>query len=348
MRVLVSALEHSANIHLKALKNELGDEVELVGIFDKSLGNPMVDLSSTAIMGFVDAIKKIRYFYHLLDAMVDLAKDVDKVLLIDSSAFNLPLAKRIKKRYPNKQIIYYILPQAWAWKKWRIKTIERTIDTLASILPFEKEYYAKTTNIHFVGHPLLDEIKQRKSALSDAKKIAFLPGSRRGEIQALLPIYKEVAKNFDGYSKILVIPQNFSQEKIKEYYGDIEEFELSYDTHQTLYESAFAFICSGTATLESALIGTPFVLCYKAKKLDYFIAKMFVKIKYIGLANILFEKMGGGMIHPELLQEMVNAQNLISEYKKMDKALFMQNAQKLSSYLQGGSSKNVACMINYA
>ncbi|MFA7501280.1 MAG: lipid-A-disaccharide synthase, partial [Sulfurimonas sp.] len=142
MKILVSALEHSANIHLKSLKKELSDSVEFIGIFDRELGESIIDLRSLAIMGFVDAIKKLRFFLKLNNQMVKLAKDADKVLLIDSSGFNLPLAKKIKKKYPDKEIIYYILPQAWAWKKKRIQVLEKTIDRLASILPFEKGYYS--------------------------------------------------------------------------------------------------------------------------------------------------------------------------------------------------------------
>jgi lipid-A-disaccharide synthase len=158
MKILVSALEHSANVHLKSLKQELSDDVEFIGIFDKDLGEPIVDLKSLAIMGFVDALKKLRYFFKLADEMLELSKDVDKVLLIDSSGFNLPLAKKIKKKYPNKEIIYYILPQAWAWKKKRIPVLAKTIDKLASILPFEPSYYPKNAPIEYVGHPLLDQI----------------------------------------------------------------------------------------------------------------------------------------------------------------------------------------------
>ena len=151
MKILVSALEHSANVHLKSLKQELdaqNENIELVGIFNDELGKPIVDLSSLAIMGIVDAIKKLRFFFKLKDEMVELASDVDKVLLIDSSGFNLPLAKAIKKKYPQKEIIYYILPQAWAWKKKRIPILAKTVDTLASILPFEPSFYPPEANIN--------------------------------------------------------------------------------------------------------------------------------------------------------------------------------------------------------
>ena len=100
----------------KRVKKYLTD-VEFVGVFDKELGNPLYDLTSLAIMGFVDAIKKTEIFFKLRDELVELAKDCDKVLLLDSSGFNLPLAKKLREVYPNKEIIYYILPQAWAWKR---------------------------------------------------------------------------------------------------------------------------------------------------------------------------------------------------------------------------------------
>ena len=110
MKILVSALEHSANIHLKSLKRELRDDVEFIGIFDSELGTPIVDLRSLAIMGFVDVLKKIRFFFKLNAQMLDLAEGVDKVLLIDSSGFNLPLAKKIKKNILIKRLyIIYCL-----------------------------------------------------------------------------------------------------------------------------------------------------------------------------------------------------------------------------------------------
>ncbi|MDQ1244533.1 MAG: lipid-A-disaccharide synthase, partial [Campylobacterota bacterium] len=214
MKILVSALEHSANVHLKSLKNELSETTEFIGIFDKELGESIIDLRSLAIMGFVDAIKKLRFFIKLNNRMLELARDVDKVLLIDSSGFNLPLAKKIKKKYPEKEIIYYILPQAWAWKKKRIPVLEKTIDHLASILPFEKEYYSKNAPIEYVGHPLLDQISEFKEHLSDeVKNIVFMPGSRKGEIKKLLPLFKEVQKKL-GIESTIIIPKHFSKEDI--------------------------------------------------------------------------------------------------------------------------------------
>lgn len=344
MKILVSALETSSNIHLKALLDEVYCDVEFVGIFDKSLGNPTYDISSMAVMGFVDVIKKIPFFLKLKNEMVELAKDVDKVLLMDNSGFNLPLAKAIKKAYPQKEIIYYILPQAWAWKKGRIQVIEEVIDTICSILPFEKSYYPINTKLQYVGHPLLDEIKKFRNSTTNSGKVAFMPGSRKGEITKLLPIYKEVAKQIDKEA-ILIIPKHFSDEFIAEVYGDISMFTIEKNPYDTLFEVDFAFICSGTATLEAALIGTPFTLTYIAKSFDYFVAKKLIKIEFIGLANIFFQKMGLLPMHRELLQDEVNVENLLREYHNINSEKFLENSIKLREYLQFGSSKNMANIV---
>ena len=346
MKILVSALEHSANIHLKSLKKELQDDVEFVGIFTKELGSPIVDLQSLAIMGIVDALKKLRFFFKLADEMLELANDVDKVLLIDSSGFNLPLAKKLKKRYPNKEIIYYILPQAWAWKRKRIPVLASTIDHLASILPFESAYYPKDAPIEYVGHPLLDQITTFKEQLNPTiQHITFMPGSRKGEIKRLMPIFYELRQHLCIKKATVIIPKYFSKEEIATLYGDLDGFEVVHEAHATLYEADFAFICSGTATLEAALIGTPFILTYKAKPLDYFIGSRLVKLSHVGLANIMFMKHKHKEIHPEFLQEQVTVENLLQSYNNYNTQHFLEDAKELRTYLKHGSSKNVAKLI---
>ncbi|MBD3808859.1 MAG: lipid-A-disaccharide synthase, partial [Epsilonproteobacteria bacterium] len=140
MKILVSALEPSSNLHLKELLKHTND-LELYGIFDKNIGSPLYDISQMAIMGVVDALKKLRWFYRVADEMVELASKCDKVLLMDGSGFNLPLAKKIKEKYPNKEIIYYILPQVWASRPKRVIKLEKYCDKLLGILPFEINMY---------------------------------------------------------------------------------------------------------------------------------------------------------------------------------------------------------------
>jgi lipid-A-disaccharide synthase len=346
MKILVSALEYSANLHLRALAKEL-DGVEFVGIFDKSLGKPIVDLQSLAIMGLADAIKKFFFFYNLGKKMVNLAKDVDKILLIDSSGFNLPLAKKIKKAYPKKKIIYYILPQAWVWRRGRVKVLEENIDKLLSILPFEKRIYSKDAPIKYVGHPLLDEIKEFKSVSKEKiETLLFMPGSRKAEIKALMPIYHQLKRELKLPAKI-VIPPYFDLATIKDLYGDLSDFEITHNAHKAIFQSDFGFICSGTATLEASLIGTPFVLNYIAKPFDYFIGKKILRlnIEYAGLANIFSKDFQNRPMHKELIQEEVNLENLLKSFYEIDSKRFLEDSKALRSYLKHGSSKEVAKII---
>ena len=343
MKILVSALEHSANIHLKSVLKQLECEYELIGIFSKEFGEPLIDMQEEAIMGFSDAIKKLPLFFKLAKEMTNLAKDADKILLIDSSGFNLPLAKKIKKKYPNKETIYYILPQAWAWKRKRVFALAKNIDKLLSILPFESKYYPDYANIEYVGHPLLDQIKEYKSSINpNVEKIVFMPGSRKAEINKLMPIFKELSKKFSDKELILVTPPYLKNSPL---YGDISNFTISFDAKKSLLEADFAFICSGTATLEASIIGTPFILTYKAKPLDYFIGSKLVKLNYIGLANIFFEKSNKEPIHPEFIQEQVTVENLYSAYLNYNRDMFLEKSKELREYLKHGSAKNVAKVL---
>ncbi len=344
MKLLVSALEPSSNLHLKEVLKHTHD-VELLGIFDKSLGSPLYDISDMAIMGVVDAIKKLRWFFKVADEMVELARDADKILLMDSSGFNLPLAKKLKTTYPNKEIIYYILPQIWASRPKRAKKLELYCDKLLGILPFEVEYYK--SKAQYIGHPLLDEIKVKGSGDCSPTQntIAFMPGSRKSEITKLLPIFKKLQIELANKKALLIIPKSFSEEKIKNLYGDISMFEIEKETNTALAKSEFAFICSGTATLEAALIGTPFTLSYIAKKIDFFIGTKLLNIKQVGLANIILTHYNNTTLHNELLQEEVTVQNLLKEYYETDRTIFAKKAEELRGYLAHGSSEGVAKVI---
>jgi len=345
MKLLVSALEPSSNLHLKEVLKHT-ESIELMGIFDKNIkkGTPLYDISEMAIMGIVDAIKKLRWFFKVADEMVELAKDADKVLLMDSSGFNLPLAKKLKEKYPDKEIIYYILPQVWASRPKRVKKLEAYCDRLLGILPFEIEYYTKGM-AEYVGHPLLDEIDVQRNEKDTKGCIAFLPGSRKSEITRLMPVFLELRRKFPDIRPLLVIPPSFSKNKIAKLYKGNREFEIVRTTHEALRRAEFAFICSGTATLEAALIGTPFTLAYIAKKVDFFIGTKLLGIKQVGLANIILTHYNNTTLHNEILQEEVTVENLLKEYYDTDRTIFAQKAAELKTYLSHGSSQNVAKII---
>ena len=341
MKLLVSALEPSANAHLKPILNGLKD-VELCGIFDEVFGNPMLSSSAFSVMGFWDVVPKIASAKKAIKELAKLSLHVDKVLLIDSPAFNLPLAKAIKETNPNAQITYYILPQVWAWKAKRVAKVEKYCDNLASILPFEMEWYKKAT---YVGHPLLDSLPEARVKILDNKApIAFLPGSRPKEIGRLMPIFRQIAPQFQC-EKLLAIPPFIQRDKIPQIYGNIDGFTPVYDAKTALLKSHFAFVCSGTATLEAALLGVPFVLAYKANPLDYFIAKRFVKLQYAGLANILFDFMRKPPLHGELLQEALTPDTLMDAYHLNNPLDFINGAKILRDYLKNGSASNITKLI---
>lgn len=331
----------------------LGDTPILKGV---KINKPLYSSHEFSAMGFVDVLPLIFKAKRAIKELTSLAferqnaqKPFDAVLCIDSPAFNIPFAKALNAAGVRAKKIYYILPQVWAWKKGRIPIIEANFDELASILPFDGQFFSKST---FVGHPLLDELKKFKdesdfemilSKEEGKKTLSFLPGSRRSEIKRLMPVFRELALNFKG-EKILCVPP-FNLARLDELYGDTKGFKVVTNTPQALKKSDFAFICSGTATLEAALIGTPFILAYKAKAIDVFIARLFVRLKHIGLANIMCDFAGKTELNPEFLQNEVSAKNLFEAYRKFDFKEFFDKVSFLKNYLRFGSAKNVAKML---
>ena len=390
MKYLISCLEPSANLHFKevlAHLKKLDPACEICGIFDEKLGSPIYKSSEFSAMGFIEILPLILKAKRAIAQMTRLAAECDRVLLIDSPAFNLPLARAIKKSGALAEISYYILPQVWAWKPRRAEKLKAFCDNLLSIWPFEAKFFgadcegdkgavsqeakskdsalqetkdkdaapkedaarqssqsAKTAKYSFVGHPLLDEIKFQKSSYEKQGKIAFMPGSRRAEISRLMPIFRALAPKFENSERTLIIPPHLMDQR-DEIYGPLDGFSIANDTPATLKDCDFAFICSGTATLEAALIGTPFVLCYKARAFDVWLARKLVKLKHVGLANIIFDFLGEEPLHEELLQSEVSAQNLLAAYDRCDAAKFKLASKKLRDYLKFGSSENVAKIL---
>ena len=384
MKYLISCLEPSANLHFKevlAHLKKLDPACEICGIFDEKLGSPIYKSSEFSAMGFIEILPLILKAKRAIAQMTRLAAECDRVLLIDSPAFNLPLARAIKNSGARAEISYYILPQVWAWKPHRAEKLKKFCDNLLSIWPFEAKFFgadceenkgvvpqeaegkdtalqetkdkdaarpseqsAKTAKYSFVGHPLLDEIKFQKSSYEKRGKIAFMPGSRRAEISRLMPIFRALAPKFENSERTLIIPPHLMDQR-DEIYGPLDGFSIVNDTPATLKDCDFAFICSGTATLEAALIGTPFVLCYKARAFDVWLARKLVKLKHVGLANIIFDFLGEEPLHEELLQSEVSAQNLLAAYERCDAAKFKLASEKLRDYLKFGSSENVAKIL---
>ena len=179
------------------------------------------------------------------------------------------------------------------------------------------------------------------------KLFTFMPGSRLSEINRIFPIFlqvKDELKKRDSKARFnLVVPKKFKLKNLSEIYGDLNDFHITFDAHTSLLQSTFAFICSGTATLECALIGTPFVLGYQGRWIEAFVVKQFLNIRFVGLANLLYSHIApNSQFHIELLQENLNAKNLLDSYLNANPNDFLEKSLALRAYLKNGSARAVA------
>lgn len=310
MKLCIIAGEHSGDIHGSMLAKkikEMAPDIELFGIGGMRMQEAGVeiihDMTEFAVVGFSEVIRHLRKFRKIFKEILFHIKirKPDAVILIDLPGFNLRLGPKIKEL--GIPVLFYISPQVWAWGKSRIKSMRRFINKLFVIFPFEEEFFKKEgIDVEFVGHPIVDIVKTRYSrqeyrkimGIRDNEKlIALLPGSREQEVVRILPIllktaYKIREKLFDTR---FIIPAASSY--LYDLIHDIisgKNFHIGIcigDVYDVLNSSDAAIVSSGTATLEAAWLGTPFVIVYKMSSLSYFIARCLAKVKSAGIVNIL-------------------------------------------------------------
>lgn len=296
-----------------------GDEMQKAG------ASILLHHSELSIMGIIGVLKnlfRIRQLFKKFNDHIQLFK-ADTIIFIDYGGFNLKAAKIAKLSGFHTQ--FYIAPKVWAWNYARVKIIKKWIDELFVIFPFEKPLFeSEGINTHFEGNPLMDEISSFKKDESFKEKhnlptnyIALLPGSRKQEIKSLLPVYQDLVNANPTYSFVIA--------GIEEFRVELESLSiptLYNQTYQVLANAKMAIVCSGTATLETALLQTPLVVVYKTDPLFYQLAKKLVKIKFISLVNIILNKLAV----PELIQGAVNV-NAISQ--QIDKLYHDNNPERL-------------------
>ncbi|HQY41527.1 MAG TPA: lipid-A-disaccharide synthase [Ferruginibacter sp.] len=273
-----------------------------------------------AFMGFAEVVKNLPAILRNLSFckrdMVSFAPDV--LILIDYPGFNLRIAKWAKQQ--GFKVVYYISPQVWAWKENRVKTIKRYVDKMLVILPFEKAFYQKWNYaVDYVGHPLVevisDFIQSQEKNFTDKQPedkniIALLPGSRKQEIVQKLPIMLKVAAQFPDYRFIVAKAPGTEESFYTKMLGQYRNVStVSGKTYNLLCSAKAALVTSGTATLETALFEVPQIICYKGGNISYQIAKRLVKIKYIGLVNLIMDK----EVVKELIQNNLTEKNLAFE-----------------------------------
>ncbi|MHC1776267.1 MAG: lipid-A-disaccharide synthase [Lentimicrobium sp.] len=267
-----------------------------------------------AFMGFLEVILNLR---KILGNLAFCKQDIlrfkpDAVILIDYPGFNLRIASFL---HDNKiPVIYYISPQVWAWKQSRVKTIRKVVDKMIVILPFEKDFYARHgIEVSFAGHPLLDALDAKTSGpvlpLFGKRLVALLPGSRRQEIRTILPVMLSVVKDFPEIAFAVAGVPSLGEDFYKKLMPGSEIPVVMSKTYDLLGQASAALVTSGTATLETALIGTPEVVCYKGGVISYLIARQVIKVKFISLVNLIMDR----LVVKELIQKELNRQNLKAE-----------------------------------
>ncbi|MBS1114831.1 MAG: lipid-A-disaccharide synthase, partial [Nitrospirae bacterium] len=276
----------------------------------------------------VSSLKTIRKTYADAVNALQMHKP-DVLVLIDYPDFNLKLAAEARKNHI--KVLYYVSPQVWAWRKKRVTKIARLVDRMAVVLPFEEELYKKVgLPCEFVGHPVYDEIKNlptEKNALKaelglekGRPLLSLLPGSRPHELERLLPLMLDVAREFKkehaNYQFCMPFAPNTDMEKyspILRLFKEEGVIVTKGESLRTLAASEIAVIASGTATLQAALLGVPLVVVYKLFPLTYWIGRMIVKVKHVSLVNILS---GRGVVK-ELLQSEATTLNIVHELGKI-------------------------------
>lgn len=311
-RIFFVAGESSGDIHganlIRALAH-LAPELRCEGLGGHHMAEAGMelhyDLAEHAIMGFTEILKSlgmIRRLFHETVARLD-ETPPDALVLIDYPGFNLRLAHEACKRHI--PVVYYISPQVWAWKRRRIHTIARLVRKMLVILPFEAALYEEAgVDCTYVGHPLLDHIPSVNvtGSLRDRFVIGLLPGSRRQEIERLLPVMLEVAHDIRRRhpEAVFVVPcvDAERETQIRAIAGDFPLQTLVGKTYEVLDAARFCMVASGTATVETALFGVPFIILYKVTTPTYWIARALVRVDHIGMVNILANK----RIVPEFVQ----------------------------------------------
>ncbi|WP_294302024.1 lipid-A-disaccharide synthase [uncultured Chryseobacterium sp.] len=364
MKYYIIAGEASGDLHgsnlMKALKiKDPAAEFRFWGgdLMAMQGGTLVKHYRDLAFMGFLEVAMNLRT---ILNNIKFCKEDIrnnrpDVLILVDYPGFNLRIAKFAKEL--GIKVVYYISPQLWAWKEGRVEIIKKYVDEMMVILPFEEDFYKKHgVHSHFVGHPLLDAIStlenvdiekfKKEHGLNEKEIIALLPGSRKQEVEKMLAMMLSVRPYFKEYQFVIAGAPSLPKEFYQHYVDDNVHF-VSNKTYDLLRCSKAALVTSGTATLETALLNVPEVVCYRGSKISYAIAKRLVKnIKYISLVNLIMDR----EVVKELIQNDLNTNNLVEELKKIlntDKRFeVFRDYELLKEKLGGkGASENAAEVI---
>lgn len=369
MRYYIIAGEASGDLHasnlIKGLKSEDTDAVVRGwgGDLMRDAGAEIVrHYKDTAIMGFVTVLKnldKIKANIRLCCRDIQEWKP-DVVILVDYAGFNLRIARFAKEN--GFRVFYYISPKLWAWNTGRVKKIKRYVDRMYTIFPFETEFYKKYDYaVQYGGNPLVDAIANRPfqqehfgefislHQLPDKPIIALLAGSRRQELKYVLPTMLKMVAHFPDHQFVIAGAPSMTDADYAPYLRQVPVKIIYGETYRLLSQAKAALVTSGTATLETALLKIPQVVCYSGEggRFSYYMFKTFVKVKYISLVNLIY----GGEVVKELMMQHLTERNVVNElsrilYSERDREKMLRNYAEVARRLgEPGASGRFAQMM---
>lgn len=331
------------------LRKVFGSDAQFFGVGGEKMRAAgceiVVDSSKVAAVGITEVIKHVATIYREFFRMVAVARaqHPDAAVLIDFPDFNLRLAERLHRM--GVPVVYFVSPQLWAWKQRRIWRVKKFVDRMLVIFPFEQDYYRQSgVAAEYVGHPLADlplpqisrNIFASHYGLDPAKSwIALLPGSRKKEVLLNLQVLLESAQILgSSYEYLVPVASTLSREWISQQTVG-SRVHLVDDARAALLHSRTAVVASGTATVEAALIGTPFIVVYRVSRLTYAIGRRLVKVKNYGMVNLI----AGREIVPELIQANFTAENVFRQMNRLipdgtARAEMIQNLQQVGTMLR--------------
>lgn len=349
---------HGSNLISELKKNEHSIEIQCWGgdKMQHAGGSVLKHIRELSFMGFIEVLMNLKTIlknFKTCKAQIS-SFQPDALVLIDFPGFNLRMAKWAKEQ--GIPVFYYISPQIWAWKQSRIHQIKRCVDKMFVILPFEEAFYAKFNfNVEYVGSPLLDAIDAqceesqqhvaftKRFHLDNRPILALVPGSRKQEIKRKLPLMLDAALSFPNHQVIVAGAPNMDPSYYSQFIqGD--EMVVFNETYNLLRSAEIAAVTSGTATLETALIGTPQVVCYKGSFLSYLVARLLIKVKFISLVNLIMDR----EIVRELIQQDCTSTAIVAELNLLipgsdKRERQLEDYRSLKELMgRGGASKKVA------
>jgi lipid-A-disaccharide synthase len=327
LKLAIVAGEASGDLHASEVIRELkklDPSLETFGIGGDLLAREgpvlMHHASEMGIVGLFNVLRHLPMFRRVFRELMERIERErpDAVFLIDYPGFNLRVARRCKEL--GLKVVYYISPQIWAWRQGRVRHIAKYVDEMLVVFPFEEEFYRKHgVHVKYVGHPLIEQLAGvRKPARREALRIALLPGSRRMEVAALLPPMLDAVdvlreeREVEAYVIQAPTIEHAELEAIMRLKG-VEVPILPHDRGEGLAAADISLCASGTATLESAVLGTPVVVMYRLSRLTYWMGKKLVQLPHFSLVNIV----AGKDVVPELIQADVNGRRIAAEVRRM-------------------------------